>query len=170
MKILKFFLFTAALFIITACSSDDAPAFELNNANVAGTYNVVFLESEIIVTTEFSGSTIVAGTIEAVADTFTNAVFTFNEDGTYSSTGSYRITTTIDPAEGPTTTESIIESFDDEGTYSTNNSARTITIDGDTGTVTLFNSSNLRVIVDDVFTEDGSTFTSKSEIRLERQN
>ena len=47
MKILKFFLFAVALLTITACSDDDAPTLELNNANIAGTYDIVFLESTI---------------------------------------------------------------------------------------------------------------------------
>lgn len=170
MKILRFFLFTAALLTITACSDDDAPLLELTNANVAGTYEVVFLELNATVTTQLNGTTVEAGTIEAVGDTFTNAIFTFNADGTYMSSGSYRVTTTINPSQGATTTDSEIESFDDQGTYSVNDVNRTITLDGETASVTLFNTNNLRIVGEDVEVEDGNTITSTSEIRFVRQN
>lgn len=168
MKILKFFLVVAVLFTITACSSDDdSSRVELTSENFVGTYNVVFFEGESEETDAGSGVVVSRESFEG--DTFTNAVFVFNNDGTYSSSGSYRLTTVerVTGQSSETTTE--IEEFDSSGTYSLNTESRTITFDGDISDVTRFNGVNLTIETTNTETEDGDTITEEIEIRLVKQ-
>ena len=113
MKIFKLFFFAAVLLMMTACGNDDdgGPSqTELNIANLAGTYNITFLEgsSELSVTTG-SGNTIVAETETYSGDTFTNAILVLNAAGTYSISGSYVETYTVTvTGESPVTDEEIV--------------------------------------------------------------
>jgi hypothetical protein len=176
MKILKFFLFTAAILSLAACSSDDdnggPTVLELNNANLAGTYEVVFFEGSSTVTTQASnGSTVLVETETFTTDTFTNAIFTFDQSGTYSASGNYRITYVLTIAGQAPETETEIESFDTDGTYTTNNTNRTITFDMDAiEDVTLFNATQLNITGGDIDTFEGETYTDEFEIRLVRMN
>lgn len=169
MKIFKLFFIAIAVIGFTACSSDDDNnTVELTNANLAGTYDVVFLEGSEVETDASSG--VVVRTIQITADTFTNAIFIFNTDGTYSSSGDYRINFTITVTNVGTETESEIDSFDEAGNYSTNDTNRTITIDGQVSDVTLFDGTNLYITFEETDSFNGNTTVSNSEIRLVKRN
>ncbi|WP_296311233.1 hypothetical protein [Winogradskyella sp. UBA3174] len=173
MKILKFFLFTAAILTFAACSSDDdvtTPVVELTNANLAGTYEIVFYEGSYTTTTEASnGSTVLVESETFTTDTFTNATFTFNEDGTYASSGNYRVTYVLTIAGQAPETEIEIEQFDSDGTFTTNNTSRTITFDFDSiADVLLFDGTLLNIMGGDVDVFQGNTETDEFEIRLVR--
>lgn len=168
MKIFKAFLFIALALVVTSCGDDDAPVVELTNSNLVGTYNVVFLEGSFEETDNSSG--VVVARAEFRGDTFTNATFTFNENGSYTAEGSYRSTTTFTVTGEAPSTESEIVDLDDTGNFSVNTNSRTITFDGEVNDVTLFDGTNLYVISNDTEVEDGNTTTFTSEIRLVKQN
>ncbi len=177
MKLLKLFLFSVAILTFAACSSDDDVAetttvLELNNANLAGTYELVFFEGTYTTTTEASnGTTVIVETETFTTDTFTNAIFTFNEDGTYTSSGNYRITYVLNISGQDPETEIEIDTLEGEGSYVTNNTNRTITLDLDSvEDVILFDSSKLNIMGGDVDVFEGDTTTSEFEIRLVRMN
>jgi hypothetical protein len=174
MKFLKFFLFTATLITVVACSSDDdgggPTVIELNNANLAGTYEVTFYEGSVISTiTASDGSNVVLETETFTTDTFSDAEFTFNEDGTYTGSGNYRITYVLTISGQAPETETDIESFDTQGSYSLNSTTRTITFDFDSvEDVTFFDGNSLTIKGGDVDTFEGITDTEEYEIRLVR--
>ncbi len=169
MKIFRLFFMTIAVIGLTACSSDDDNnAVELTNTNLAGTYDVVFLEGSEVETDDSSG--VVVRTIEVTGDTFTDAIFIFNADGTYSASGDYRVNFTITTTNVGTVMESEIDSFDETGNYSTNNANSTITLDGEVGDVTLFDGTNLYVTFEETDSFGGNTTVSNSEIRLVKRN
>lgn len=171
MKNLRILLIAVIAVGFTACSSDDdAPAFELSNANLAGTYDIVFLEgSEVESTTTSSGNTIVVETISFTTDTFTNATYVFSANGTLVSSGSFRLTETI-TANGSSTTDSEIVILDSQTTFSLNITGRTITIDGDIWEITRFDDDELFLITTDVDVVGTNTFTEETELRLRRRN
>ena len=176
MKTLKLFVFAIAIFTLSACSSDDdsnstPPAVELTIANLTGTYDVFSVtdSSERTVTT--NGITVLVSSYVSSGDTFTDTVFTFNADGTYTSSGSYRETSTNTITGQTPITETEIVSIDDSGTYTVNETSRTITLDGDIiYDVTLFNDTELRVVEN--YTESDQSFTDigEFEIRMTKQN
>lgn len=172
MKLINFFLMATVVLTLSSCSSDDDgnTVIELTNASIAGTYELTYFEgsSEYSVVTS-NGSVVVTEFETFTADTFTNATYTFNEDGTYVSSGSFRITYEITVTGEDTDTESLIESLDDSGTYSVNTTSKTITIDGDVNDVKIFNGDKLTITGTDTDVFEGETEVFSFEIRLQKQ-
>lgn len=173
MKTLKFLLLVATIFTMSACSSDDdgggAPAqTELTTANIAGTYAITYYAGRSETSATAQGSTVVIQTEEYSGDTFTNAIATFNADGTYVLSGDYRETYTITVTGQAPVTETEIIPLDDAGTFSVNNTSRTITLDGDVLEVLFFNGTNLNIMGSDSETDQGFTYTDEFEYRLEK--
>lgn len=175
MKFLKLFLFTALIVSITACSSDDdgPVTIELTNANLAGTYNITFLEgsSQSSVVTE-SGNTVVTETETNSGDTFTNAIIVFSAAGTYTASGNYRETSTVTvTGQSPQTEQEIVTLDGESSTYSTNNTSRTITFDDDmVNDVTLFDGTNLHFSESYTESFESATQVGEVRIRLVKQN
>ncbi len=175
MKFLKFFLFTAAILTVAACSSDDdssTPVLELNNTNLAGSYDITYYvgSSESSITAS-DGSTVVTETETYSGDTFTNAVIAFNADGTFSITGSYRETYTTTVTGQDPETDSEIVTLDEAGSYTTNNTSRTITFDGeDILDVIVFDGTNLTLRGSFMETFEGVTYKDEFEYRAVKQN
>jgi hypothetical protein len=127
MKKIKFILFLCLSATLLSCGDDDAPAFTLINANIAGTYNISSLESEEKATTTTpSGATVENYTIKAVADSFTDVNFILNANGTYTAKGGFRIVTTETSTGNSPVSNTEIVVFDAAGTYTLNASSRTI--------------------------------------------
>jgi hypothetical protein len=160
MKFLKLFLFTALIVSITACSSDDDDGpvpVELTNGNLAGTYNITFLEGS-------SQSSV-------VTESGTNAIIVFSAAGTYTVSGNYRETLTVTVTGQSPQTEQEIVTLDTSSTYSTNNTNRTITFDDDTvNNVTLFDGTNLHFSQSYTETFESSTVVGEVRVRLVKQN
>lgn len=172
MKIFKLFLLAIIVLNVASCSNnDDGPAvIELTVANVTGTYDITFFQRSIIETkTASNGTQVLIENSTEVADTFTNAIIVLNPDGTYVSSGGFRITRTK-TVNGQTTTESEINTFDDDGNFSINNQSNTLTLDDEVFEVIAFNGVNMTIRSEQVFTFDDETVTNTSEIRLVKQN
>jgi len=170
MKNFKLFLITILTLGLTACSSDDDNnTVVLDLATIAGTYDVVFYEGSEIETD--AGTSVVVKRSEFTTDTFTNTIYTFNSNGTFSRSGSFRITETETVTGQNSTTSSEIDSFDDVNVaFSVNTTSRTITLDGEVYDVTQFNGTNLRFTIMDSETVNGNIVTEEVEYRLVKQN
>jgi hypothetical protein len=151
MKILKFFLLAITIVSFTACSSDDSnndsvAEVKLTNANLAGDYEITLYKGETVTSvTATNGTTVITERVTFSGDTFTNAIFTFNADGSYISSGSYVRTTKVNvTGQSPVTNEEIV-TIDESGSYSLNNTNRTITLDGNIIDVDVFNGTKLNI-------------------------
>lgn len=170
MKISKILVILIMAVSVFGCKKDDNnPTFDLNNANFAGTYRITSYNGKIEQTFDING-TPVASTTTLVGDTFqVNTVFGTN--GSYRSTGEYRLVTTVVTA-GNTTTGSEIIVVDDSGTYLLNSSTNkiTITVDGDPQTfdVVLFNETSVTLKMTSSDPIGGVPATSTLEIQLVR--
>ena len=170
MKIFKFLFIALTIFGLTSCSNDDDNStVELTIDNVVGTYDVVLLQGSEVVTDNSTGVVVV--TRQITTDTFTNAIFIFNTDGTYSSSGSFRATLTETITGQNPTSESEIQSLDDDGlSFSVDTANRTITLDGQLGNVTLFDGINLYINLERTDTFNGNTTVFNTELRLRKQS
>ena len=161
------------VFLIFACKSDDeGNQYLLSYENVAGLYNLVYLNGNIDTTVEVQGIPVTAVTT-IVGDTF-QVDATFNQNGTYSLEGEYRVTITT-TAGGNTETDTEIVVIDDTGTYQIDANEQMITItsnleefDGSFD-VTLFNETQLRMVQEESTEADGAQIDSIIEMRFVRQ-
>ena len=169
MKTLKFFLFVATIFTLSACSSDDdnGPAqAELTTANIAGSYEILYYAGNGETSATAQGATVIIETETYSGDTFTNATATFNNDGTYELSGSFRETSTSTVTGQAPVTETEIITLTETGNYSVNNTSRTITLDGEVYDVLNFNGSNLNIMLSNTETDQGFTYTDNFELRM----
>ena len=164
MKVFKH-LFTLVIFVsLIACTSDDAPLYELNSINLsAGTYDVTYLTSNATQTQNVNGLDIITEDI-TVGETF-QLTITFRENGTY-----LAVINTQRTVAGEIVSQSTyIEDIDDEiGTYAANNSTMQLLLDETLFDVTLFNNNQLRLSTSDAYTEDDIDYFETSEIRMVR--
>ncbi|MCB0464107.1 MAG: hypothetical protein KDC78_00320 [Aequorivita sp.] len=177
MKLTKLiFLFVLTLAAVS-CSKDDnndPEPYNLTNANLAGTYKISAVSGNSTSTTNVSGTTVTIATTTVVGDTFQVSII-FNENGTYTATGQYRIVTTITPTgQDPIVSEEILV-VDSSGSYSVNSSNQTITFNSNDDSfveglfdVTLFNNTTFNLMQEDVTTDGGITTTSEANINLTR--
>ena len=168
MKVFKH-LFTLVIFVsLIACTSDDAPLYELNSINLsAGTYDVTYLTSNATQTQNVNGLDIITEDI-TVGETF-QLTITFRENGTYLVDGQYVINTQRTVAGEIVSQSTYIVDIDDEiGTYAANNSTMQLLLDETLFDVTLFNNNQLRLSTSDAYTEDNIDYFETSEIRMVR--
>jgi hypothetical protein len=171
MKNLKFILILAISVMAISCGNDDdgTPAGPtLTPALLEGTYTLTFFESQEVIEEEVTGGTATT-TITAEGDTFGSSNIVFNANGIYTTNFQYRVTTSTQLENNEPTVTTEITSISDTGSYSVNDDDQTITIDGGTGDVTLFNDSQLRLEFMEVDVEDGRTSTFNSELRFARE-
>jgi hypothetical protein len=173
MRILKKIFLFSFIFLMFACKSDDeGNQFLLSYENLAGLYDLVYLNGNIETTIEIQGIPVTAVTIIEGSTFQVDA--TFNQNGTYSLEGEYLVTITT-TAGGSTETDSEIIVVDDTGTFQIDANEQTITItssvdelDG-TFDVTLFNENQLRLVQEESYTEGDASIDSIIEVRFVRQ-
>jgi len=175
MKTIKTIYFTALLMVglltLNSCGDDDdSSGLELTPTELAGTYFLTLAESTTITEQVFDAG-IVTSTIETTGDTFDQSNYTFSTDGTYTQDWRYRVTQTSSATiEDQETEESIfITTINDSGTYSTSDVNSTITIDGNIYDVTRFNNSELRLELNETFTDAITTQTFNEVLHFNRQ-
>jgi len=169
MKLLKNLVVLVMIFSLSACSSDeDSDQYELNNTNLsAGSFDINYLSFDDIETVNVNGLDIVTE-ISGTGETFQFTI-TFFEDGTYISDGQYVVNETTTVAGQITEQDTYIEDVDNEqGTYVANNDAMQLVIDDDVFDVILFNANELRISLNNMYTEEGVDFLQTGEIRLVR--
>jgi|GEM_PF-6677921 len=174
MKILKFFLLAITIVSFTACSSSDDSSdgvveVKLTNANLAGDYEITLYKGEIVTSvTATNGATVVTEKETFSGNTFTNAFFTFNLDGTYVVSGSYvRKTKVTVTGQSPVNTEEVV-TINESGSYSLNNANRTILLDGEVADVDVFNGTKLNVSGSSEETFQGVTESETFKYKLRK--
>ena len=169
MKLIKpLFLLMMIVSLVSCSSDDDNNQFLLNNANLAGTYEVTFFESTEVHTGEFDGEEIVSTTTN-VGDTF-EVDYRFLEDGNYLINGLYRNVTTVVVENNPPSEDAGFVVIDNEaGNYSTNSDTMRLIIDEEINEVTLFNENEIRFTFEETWIDGEDTYIYNSEIRMTRK-
>ena len=169
MKLLKNLVVLVMIFSLNACSSDeDSDQYVLNNTNLsAGSYDLTYFNSYTTATVDINGLEIISE-FSATGETFQYTI-TFFEDGTYIADGQYVVNETTTVAGQITEQDTYIEDVDNEqGTYVANNDAMQLVMDDDVFDVILFNANELRISLNNIYTEEGVDFLQTGEIRLVR--
>ena len=169
MKLLKNLAVLVMIFSLSACSSDeDSDQYELNNTNLsAGSYDLTYFNSYTTATVDINGLEIISE-FSATGETFQFTI-NFFEDGTYIADGQYVVNETVTVSGQITEQDTYIEDVDNEqGTYVANNDAMQLVIDDDVFDVILFNANELRISLNNMYTEEGVDFLQTGEIRLVR--
>ena len=169
MKLLKNLVVLVMIFSLSACSSDeDSDQYELNNTNLsAGSYDLTYFNSYTTATVDINGLEIISE-FSATGETFQFTI-NFFEDGTYIADGQYVVNETVTVSGQITEQDTYIEDVDNEqGTYVANNDAMQLVIDDDVFDVILFNANELRISLNNMYTEEGVDFLQTGEIRLVR--
>ncbi|MDG1327357.1 MAG: hypothetical protein P8P41_02815 [Flavobacteriaceae bacterium] len=169
MKLLKNFFTLVMVFTLIACSSDDdSVPYELNNTNLsAGSYDLTYYNSYTTATVDINGLEIISE-FSATGETFQFTI-NFFEDGTYIADGQYVVNETVTVSGQITEQDTYIEDVDNEqGTYVANNDAMQLIMDDDVFDVILFNANELRISLNNMYTEEGVDYSETGEIRLVR--
>lgn len=176
MKSTKILLILFAVLTVLSCKKDDdggGNSFLLTPANLAGLYDLIYLTSNIEQTVEVNGIPVMA-TTDVVGDTF-QIDMVFNENGTYTVEGQYRITVTVTVAGMTETTTEIIV-LDEAGDYTLDANAQTITLSGANGElgdgvfdITLYNETEFRIVQVETITANGVDADVTNELRFVRQ-
>ncbi|MAP80317.1 MAG: hypothetical protein CL526_04420 [Aequorivita sp.] len=130
MKLSKLFFLFALAIAAVSCSSDDDNnnVYAFNQANLTGTYNVVYFQSKEVETVDVNGFDVIT-TTTSVGDTFNmNIIFASNNQGTID--GTYRVTETVTQGNQTNTDTYIIDLDNEPISYTVNAAASQIIIDG----------------------------------------
>lgn len=146
MKLLKLVLVAFLAITITNCTEDDdVETLEFNATNIAGTYNLTSFSAIETETETMNGASVITR-YEEVGTSF-NATFTFNANGSYTSTGTYDYTEETFENGTLVDSDSDTEDVSGVGTFTITNN--TITLSSDDGPipfiVTEFNSNELEL-------------------------
>ena len=169
MKLLKNLVVLVMIFSLNACSSDeDSDQYELNNTNLsAGSYDLTYFNSYTTATVDINGLEIISE-FSATGETFQYTI-TFFEDGTYIADGQYVVNETTTVAGQITEQDTyIVDEDNEQGTYVANNDAMQLIMNDDVFDVILFNANELRISLNNMYTEEGVDFLQTGEIRMVR--
>ena len=169
MKLLKsLFVLFVAVSLVSCSSDDDNNQYTLNNANLSGTHSLTFFNSSDTETTNINGLDVVTE-FTTVGSTFQVTVV-FSENGTYSIDGEF-VSNYVTRVAGQIVEEGteIIDIENETGNYSSDNTSMELVLDGETYDVTLFNENELRIVSEEIYTENDVDYVYTSEIRMTRQ-
>ena len=168
MKLLKNFFTIVMVISLTACSSDDSVPYELNNTNLsAGSFDLNYFNSYTTATVDINGLEITSE-FSATGETFQYTI-TFFENGTYIADGQYVVNETTTVAGQITEQDTyIVDEDNEQGTYVANNDVMQLVLDDDVFDIILFNANELRISLNNMYTEEGVDFLQTGEIRMVR--
>ena len=175
MKLSKILLILILAVTVVGCNKKDddgGNAINLSLANLAGTYDLTFLNATIVSVQEVAGIP-VTSTVTAVGSVFQVEVI-FTENGTYSAEGQYLLTTTV-TVGGQTEIDEEIFVIDENGTYTLDANSETIQMSGagdfanGTLDVALFDETQLRLTQEESITTGDVMSDLSSEYRFVRQ-
>ena len=169
MKLLKNIFALIIIVSLASCSSDDDNnAYLLTNENVAGTYDVVLLNTKEVQTTDVNGVDIITETT-TTGSTFQLEIL-FSENGNVLMDGEYVVNYRVVVAGQLVEEDTEIIVIDSvESNYTTNNTSMTLVLDGEVYDVTVFNSNEIRLTLEEIYTEEGDNFVYTEDIKLVRQ-
>ncbi len=152
---------------VVSCKSDDDgdTTLEFNNANLAGVYNLTFYQATEVETVNVNGLDVVS-TTTLDGETF-QMQFTFAESGNVTVDGQYVLNYKL-VVNGETQEEDteIVDADDEVSTYSTTATPQLLTVGGDTYEVTLFNSNEVRLKLEETEVSNGVTTVYEEELRM----
>ncbi|WP_167342993.1 hypothetical protein [Nonlabens sp. SY33080] len=165
MKTLKI-LFLSLLTIATiSCGEDDGPEnLPVNAENIAGTYSLTFFRSQETYNETVNGSSVTRVYLEE-GTAFNNAIFVFNANGTYTSSGTYTYDYEEQVNGVVVDTDTDIDSLTSSGTYSVVGNSIYLSDADETFEVQTLTSSNMTLSLDEV---DGDS-SYELEIRFTKQ-
>ena len=148
----------------------DQGCYLLTNINLSSglTYSTTLLNTTETQITNINGLEIVSE-ITKNGSVFSSLDVTFNENGTFIRNGEY-LETYVIKVNGIITEENAeIISFDnEEGFFSVNNDSMTILLNVDTYNVILFDESELRMTLEQTYSENNIDYIISMEIRMLR--
>jgi|SaaInlV_125m_DNA_1040241.scaffolds.fasta_scaffold79595_1 hypothetical protein len=148
----------------------DQGCYLLTNINLSSglTYSTTLLNTTETQITNINGLEIVSE-ITKNGSVFSSLDVTFNENGTFIRNGEY-LETYVIKVNGIITEENAeIISFDnEEGFFSVNNDSMTILLNVDTYNVILFDESELRMTLEQTYSENNIDYIISREIRMLR--
>lgn len=161
-----------SLFLFSCESDDDATtnpdANELNNTNFVGTYNVTALSASGTEISTFNGTT-ETETFTLVGSAFNNTTFTFAENGTVTTAGTFT-TTAVYTINGVDDTEVDVSDIDLSGTYQlSGNSLVFSNGDGETVTVRNFSSNGMELFFEINEVDADGSYVAEGTYTLVRQ-
>lgn len=168
MKNFKILSLAILSLFIFSCESDDDNALSLNNATLAGTYNVTAFTANGSETDTFGGVT-ETSTFTIEGSEFNNCTFTFTEAGTVTTSGTFTTTATI-TEDGMTETEIEVTDIDLDGTYTiSGNSLILSDSDGATVEIRNFSSNGLQLFLQETEIEPDYEFNAQGTYTLVSQ-
>lgn len=157
-----------SLFIFSCDSDDDGNPDELNNATLVGTYNVTAFNASGT-DIDSSGGTTVTETFTIIGSDFNNATFTFTENGTITTPGTFTITT-VNILNGVTDTDVDITDVDLAGTYQlSGNSLILSNSDGATATIQNFSRNGMDLFLEISDIDADGSYVAEGTYTLVRQ-
>lgn len=176
MKIFKFILTLCITASIVSCSNSSSlePTITLSNANIAGTYDISKLIVNSTISTTTNGVTFDVGTINVVGDSF-QVDLVMNANGTFTSSGAYRIITKTNLISGDQFEDIEIVTLDGSGNYTINTTNSTITFSGTedllegTLNVATFNETTVVLEKEEEIIEGNNTIDASGNFTLVRQ-
>ncbi len=175
MKLSKILLILLLAVTVVGCNKKDDDGdsgFTLSLANLAGAYDLTYLNVTIESVTEVQGIP-VSSTVTAVGSVFQVEVI-FTENGTYTAEGQYLLTTTTTVGSKTETDEEIFV-IDENGTFTLDANNETIQMSGagelanGTLDISLFNENEMRLTQEEAIDSDDSMSDISSEYRFVRQ-
>ena len=148
----------------------DQGCYLLTNINLSSglTYSTTLLNTTETQITNINGLEIVSE-ITKNGSVFRSLDVTFNENGTFIRNGEYLETYVIKVNGIITEEDAEIISFDnEEGFFSVNNDSMTILLNVDTYNVILFDESELRMTLEQTYSENNIDYIISREIRMVR--
>jgi len=179
MKLSKVIIILIISVLVVNCDNDPKePTIILSNTNIAGSYSITSLNTEMKVTsvTQVGGVSVPldVATASNNGDTF-QIDFQLEENGSFKAIGQFRMISKVTPTIGNPETETVILDIDTSGTFdldTTNNTIQFNVSFGDflsgTFNITTFNETVLVLYQETEETEDPITTEMETTIRFVR--
>ena len=179
MKLSKVIIILIISVLVVNCDNDPKePTIILSNTNIAGSYSITSLNTEMKVTsvTQVGGVSVPldVATASSNGDTF-QIDFQLEENGSFKAIGQFRMISKVTPAIGNPETETVILDIDTSGTFDLDTTNNTIQLNvsfGDflsgTFNITTFNETVLVLYQETEETEDPITTEMETTISFVR--
>lgn len=175
MKKINFILFLCFSITLLSCGDDDdTPVLTLSTSSVAGEYTIKSLDTNLLEEATSSGTTVTVSTTVGKGDTFETSLITLNSNGTYTTSGGYRLVSTKTPNNGgsPEETKTLIF-LNGSGTFTVNTVDNTIKFNttndallSGTYTIVSFNDTILNLTKESETVVGSITNTNKTTINF----
>ena len=179
MKLSKIIIILIISVLVINCDNDSKePTIILSNTNIAGSYSITSLNTEMKVTsvTQVGGVSVPldVATASNNGDTF-QIDFQLEENGSFKAIGQFRMISKVTPAIGNPETETVILDIDTSGTFDVDTTNNTINFSSSVGDflsgtfdIVTFNETSLVLYQEAEETEDSITTEMEATISFVR--